>query len=88
MSLEGYGPEEEALGKAYDARLIRRLSVFLKPYRHHIILAIIFLVIASAAQLAGPYLTKLAIDQHITCRKYLQTTFLQERRGMNMLPDQ
>ena len=51
MSLEGYGPEEEALGKAYDARLIRRLSVFLKPYRHHIILAIIFLVIASAAQI-------------------------------------
>jgi ATP-binding cassette subfamily B protein len=65
MKLEGYGPEEEALGKAYDARLIRRLSVFLKPYRLHIILAVVFLVIASAAQLAGPYLTKIAVDDHI-----------------------
>jgi ATP-binding cassette subfamily B protein len=65
MKLEGYGPEEEALGKAYDSRLIKRLSVYLKPYRLHILLAIILLITASLAQLAGPYLTKIAIDDHI-----------------------
>jgi ATP-binding cassette subfamily B multidrug efflux pump len=66
MKLEGYGPEEETLGKAYDSRLIKRLSVYLKPYRLYIILAIILLITASLAQLAGPYLTKIAIDDHIT----------------------
>ncbi len=65
MRLEGYGPEEEALGKVYDSRLIRRLVKYLKPYRYHIFLAIILLIMASLAQLAGPYLTKIAIDKYI-----------------------
>jgi len=65
MKLEGYGPEEESLGKVYDSRLIKRLSKYLKPYRLHILLAIILLITASLAQLAGPYLTKIAIDNHI-----------------------
>ena len=65
MKLEGYGPEEESLGKVYDSRLIKRLSKYLKPYRFHILLAIILLIMASVAQLAGPYLTKIAIDTHI-----------------------
>ncbi|UCE65419.1 MAG: ABC transporter ATP-binding protein [Candidatus Zixiibacteriota bacterium] len=65
MKLEGYGPEEESLGKVYDSRLIKRLGEYLKPYRLHILLAIILLILASLAQLAGPYLTKIAIDNHI-----------------------
>ncbi len=65
MALEGYGQEEEILGKAYDARLIKRLLAYLKPYRLHIILATILLIGASLALLAGPYLTKIAIDNHI-----------------------
>lgn len=65
MRLEGYGPEEEALGKVYDSRLIRRLGRYLKPYRLHILLAVILLILASLAQLAGPYLTKIAIDKYI-----------------------
>ncbi|UCC79556.1 MAG: ABC transporter ATP-binding protein [Candidatus Zixiibacteriota bacterium] len=65
MRLEGYGPEEEALGKVYDSRLIRRLVKYLKPYRYHILLAVILLIMASLAQLAGPYLTKIAIDNYI-----------------------
>jgi ATP-binding cassette subfamily B protein len=66
MALEGYGQEEEILGKAYDARLMRRLSVYLKPYRWYIILAVVILVVASVAELAGPYITKIAIDKYIT----------------------
>ncbi len=65
MKLEGYGPEEESLGKVYDSRLIKRLIKYLKPYRFHVLLAIILLIMASVAQLAGPYLTKIAIDNHI-----------------------
>ncbi len=65
MSPEVYGHEEEILGKAYDARLMKRLVHYLKPYRANIILATFLLILASMAQLAGPYLTKIAIDNYI-----------------------
>ncbi|MEE9554904.1 MAG: ABC transporter ATP-binding protein [candidate division Zixibacteria bacterium] len=65
MTLEGYGQEEEILGKAYDGRLIRRLLKYLKPFRLQIFLATILLISAMFAQLAGPFLTKIAIDDYI-----------------------
>ena len=58
--------EEEVLGKAYDSRLMKRLLTYLKPYKWLIVLSVIVLVISSLAQLAGPYLTKIAIDKYIT----------------------
>jgi ATP-binding cassette subfamily B protein len=65
MTLEGYGQEEEILGKAYDARLAKRLIRYLKPYRWRIALAISVLILAKLAELAGPYVTMIAIDQYI-----------------------
>ncbi|ANM31821.1 antibiotic ABC transporter ATP-binding protein [Acidobacteria bacterium Mor1] len=58
--------EEESLGKAYDARLIRRIWPYLRPYRGQVFLALLILVLVAAAQLAQPYLIKIAIDEHIT----------------------
>jgi ATP-binding cassette subfamily B protein len=66
MAYDGYGQEEEILGKAYDARLARRLTRYLKPYRSRISLAILVLMIAKVAELAGPYITMIAIDRYIT----------------------
>jgi ATP-binding cassette subfamily B multidrug efflux pump len=57
--------EEEILGKAYDSRLMKRLLKYLKPYRSLVILSIFLLLLSSLAQLAGPYLTKIAIDKYI-----------------------
>ena len=57
--------EEEALGKAYDARLMRRLLTYLKPHRGIVILSTVLLVLTSLLELAGPYLTKLAVDDAI-----------------------
>jgi ATP-binding cassette subfamily B protein len=57
--------EEEALGKAYDARLMRRLLRYLKPYRWRVAVAVVMLIAASALELVGPYLTKVAIDDAI-----------------------
>jgi ATP-binding cassette, subfamily B, multidrug efflux pump len=68
MTLDGYGQEEEILGKAYDARLMRRLARYLKPYRLHIFIAIVVLIIAKLAELAGPFITKIAIDKYITTK--------------------
>jgi ATP-binding cassette, subfamily B, multidrug efflux pump len=57
--------EEEALGRVYDARLARRLVKYLYPYRWVLAFSVLLLLLASALQLVGPYLTKLAIDDYI-----------------------
>ena len=58
-------PEEEVLGKAYDARLMRRLLRYLRPHRQGVFIALTAIVGHSVMQLAHPWLTKMAIDQHI-----------------------
>ena len=57
--------EDEVLGKAYDARLMRRLLHYLRPYRRQVLVAFAAIVVGSAASLAQPYLIKLAIDRYI-----------------------
>jgi ATP-binding cassette subfamily B multidrug efflux pump len=57
--------DDEILGKAYDARLMRRLLAYLRPYWRQVLLAFVAIIAGSAGQLAQPYIIKLAIDQHI-----------------------
>jgi ATP-binding cassette, subfamily B, multidrug efflux pump len=57
--------EEEVLGKAYDARLMKRLLTYLHPYRWQVAVAIISIVLKSGADVLGPYLTKVAIDKYL-----------------------
>ena len=57
--------DEEILGKAYDARLMRRLLGYLRPYTGFVAIALAAIVCASVLQLAQPYLMKLAIDRYI-----------------------
>ena len=57
--------EEEVLGKAYDARLMRRLLAYLRPYWRQVAVALVAIVAGAAAQLAQPYLIKTAIDRFI-----------------------
>ena len=54
--------EEEALGKAYDARLMRRLLRYVAPYRGLVLAALGALSGSALLQLAGPLLTKRVID--------------------------
>ena len=60
--------EEEALGKAYDARLMRRLLRYLAPYWWLVGLAVLILAAASALEIVGPWLTKVALDEAIPDR--------------------
>ncbi|MBI4446280.1 MAG: ABC transporter ATP-binding protein [Acidobacteria bacterium] len=71
--------EEEILGKAYDKRLARRLLGYLYPYRRVVLLSVFFLLVVSALQLAGPYLTKVAID------RYIRTGNIQGLNGIALL---
>lgn len=57
--------DAEVLGKAYDARLMRRLLAFMRPYRVAMAVAFLSIVGFSVLQLVPPYLTKIAIDDHI-----------------------
>lgn len=57
--------EEEALGKAYDARLMKRLLRYLRPYKGATALAVLMLLIAALAQVALPFLTQYGIDNYI-----------------------
>ncbi len=57
--------EEEALGKAYDAQLMRRLLDYLKPYRWKVVLGVAILLVVAGLELLGPYLTKVALDSAI-----------------------
>jgi ATP-binding cassette subfamily B multidrug efflux pump len=57
--------EEEALGKAYDARLMRRLLRYLRPYWALAVLAIFLLILASGLAIVGPWLTQQALDRAI-----------------------
>ncbi|MBU1298358.1 MAG: ABC transporter ATP-binding protein/permease [Bacteroidetes bacterium] len=57
--------EEEILGKAYDARLMKRLLKSLKPYRKHVTLGILLSMLVSGLEAVRPYFTKIAVDENI-----------------------
>ena len=64
--------EEEVLGKAYDARLMRRLLTYMKPYKSIIAVSIFLLLIDSVFQVTGPLLTKFAIDKYLVPSQNVQ----------------
>ena len=57
--------EPEVLGKAYDARLMRRLLGYLRPHGRSVGVALAAISAGSVLQLAQPWLTRVAIDDHI-----------------------
>ena len=56
--------EEEALGKAYDSRLMRRLLQYLKPYRWRVVLALALVAVVTPLELAPPAIFQKAIDNN------------------------
>ena len=54
--------EEKSLGRTYDLRLFRRLLSYLKPYKAQALISVILLFLTTPLALAGPPLTKAAID--------------------------
>jgi len=64
MSIDFYH-DEEVIGKAYDARLVKRLFQYVRPYRSLLYLAIVISLFVSGMELALPYIIKVTIDVHI-----------------------
>src|SRR5438874_5421331 len=63
--MAGFFQEDEILGKAYDARLMRRVLTYLRPYRGLVAVAFVVLVGLSLADIAPPIITKFIIDRSI-----------------------
>jgi len=63
--LRRLGQEDEQKGRAIDMRIIGRLLVFLKPHWRSMVGALVLMVISSGLGLLVPYLTMIAVDEHI-----------------------
>jgi ATP-binding cassette subfamily B protein/subfamily B ATP-binding cassette protein MsbA len=56
---------EEVYAKGYDARVVRELVTFIRPYWRQMLLALVLMLIGSGAAVAGPYLVKVALDSGV-----------------------
>ena len=68
--MSDYKGEEEILGKAYDAKLMKRLLGYVKPYKHFVIFAILLNIVVASLGPIRPYLTKIAVDDYIAQSDY------------------
>jgi len=57
--------EDDAPARSYDRTLLLRLLTYLRPYKAAVAASFLLIVVMAALDLAGPYLTKVAIDRHI-----------------------
>jgi ATP-binding cassette subfamily B protein len=60
--------EDEITGKAYDARLMKRLLRYGNPYKLLLFGGVFLLLVVSGLELIGPLLTKKAVDVFIPAR--------------------
>jgi ATP-binding cassette, subfamily B, multidrug efflux pump len=64
--MRGAGKTEDMDYKALDFTLLKRLIVYLKPYKFYVFISIILTLFTSFLGPLRPYLTKIAIDDYIT----------------------
>jgi len=57
--------EEEALGKAYDSRLMRRLLQYMAPYKWRVVFALALVAVVTPLEMAPPMLFGKAIDWYL-----------------------
>jgi ATP-binding cassette, subfamily B, multidrug efflux pump len=57
--------EEEALGKAYDSRLMKRLLQYMAPYKWRVVFALALVTVVTPLELAPPILFQRAIDNYL-----------------------
>ncbi len=57
--------DDDIKGKVYDSNLLKRLFLYTRPYKHLVATGVFLIIIAAFLQLAGPYISKVAIDTYI-----------------------
>ncbi len=56
---------EEIMGKAYDSKLMKRLLRYAIPHLNKLLISIFLLLLITLGDLAGPYIMKVIIDDHL-----------------------
>jgi len=62
---ESPSADEEHVGAVYDHGLAKRLVRYLRPYWKEIVISVVLLLGISLLEVAGPYITKVAIDTYV-----------------------
>jgi len=57
--------DRDVMGKAYDSVLAKRLWGYVGDQKLKLFLAVVLLIMGAATELAGPWLSKIAIDKYI-----------------------
>ena len=71
--------DDDIVGKAYDARLMRRLLTYLYPYKWAAAVSIVAILIKATCDVLGPYLTEVAIDRYMSAHPSPKSAFLARR---------
>jgi ATP-binding cassette subfamily B protein len=67
--------EEEAIGKAYDSRLMRRLLTYLRPYKWQASVSLVAILLKAGFDVIGPLLVMVAVDLYFTGSRVGHTGF-------------
>jgi ATP-binding cassette subfamily B protein len=71
--------EEEVLGKAYDARLMRRLLAYLRPYGLVVWAALGAIILYGVLQALPPYLLKVEVDRYLDPASHAKVPLVLDR---------
>jgi len=74
--------EEEALGKAYDAKLTRRLMRYMRPYKWMVLFALVLTLVVAPLEALSPLLYKVAIDGSSCPRRRARSNSLRARADL------
>ncbi len=62
---QSFFQEDEILGKAYDARLARRLVQYVRPYSRLLLATLLVALLIVGDDLLAPFITQIGIDRYI-----------------------
>lgn len=68
--------EEDVQIREYDSKLMKRLLVYLRPYRSAVAVGVVLMLASAGLQILTPYLVKVAVDKYIA---------LHDLRGLNFI---
>ena len=77
--------EEEALGKAYDSRLMRRLLEYMRPYKWRVILALTLTLAVTPLELAPPKLFQVSVDRYLVPASHQAISLDAARHGLVLI---
>ncbi len=64
-------PDDDVVGKVYDAHLMRRLMRYLAPYKFQVVTSCLAILLKAVADITGPLFVEVAVDTYFTPATHL-----------------